>query len=173
MTKNFELISQDDVSNFPLPPRDSLEWNVETWRQDHPQSSHKDTNTIYYRMPPHLTEWAIFNELHARWLPNTPAWVMEVVRKIADGQNWGKIGRVMLVRLPSGGEVKPHVDEGKYAQFYDRLHLVLQGKCCFHCGDEFEIMKAGQLWKFNHHLLHRVANVDDEDRITLIVDGAK
>lgn len=171
--KNFTLIDELDVTNFPLPAADSAEWNEVTWRQSHPQSSHKDTNTIYYRMPAYLTEWSIFNELHAAWLPNTPGWLGELVGSIALKRGWYKVGRVMLVRLPSGGKVQPHKDEGKYAQYYDRLHLVLRGSCRFNCGDESVIMQAGQLWLFDHHLLHSVVNTSDEARLTLIIDGAR
>ena len=37
----------------------------------------------------------------------------------------GKIHRVMLVHLCSGGKVYPHIDEGKYYENKNRFHLEL------------------------------------------------
>jgi len=49
-----------------------------------------------------------------------------------------QLGRVIVTRLPPGGKIAPHVDTGKCAEFYQRVHLVLHGEPgnLFFCGDE-------------------------------------
>lgn len=82
------------------------------------------------------------------------------------------LGRVMITRLGPGRSIAPHIDEGDYAAFFTRYHLILQGTpgCLFRAADETLHMTKGQLWWFDTHVEHEVRNNSDEDRISLIVD---
>ncbi len=82
------------------------------------------------------------------------------------------LGKVLLVRLPSRGVIKPHTDGGLSTEFYDRYHIVVDGppQCWFHCGDERIAMLSGEVWWFNAGVEHYVENLDDADRISVVVD---
>lgn len=84
----------------------------------------------------------------------------------------GELGRIMLTRLPPGAEIGRHIDEGAYAEMYDRFHLCLQGDSSntFECGPESLHPYPGQVFWFNHKCAHRVVNSGVIDRIHLIVD---
>jgi aspartyl/asparaginyl beta-hydroxylase (cupin superfamily) len=83
-----------------------------------------------------------------------------------------QLGRVIISRLPAGKVVKPHADEGRYSEYYDRFHLVLCSApgCLFHCGDETVHMATGELWWFDNNIIHEVTNNSAGDRIHLIID---
>jgi quercetin dioxygenase-like cupin family protein len=81
------------------------------------------------------------------------------------------LGRIMIVRLKTGGEIAPHIDEGAYARYYARFHLVLESNpaCVFKAGGELVHMAPGELWWFNHQVEHSVVN-NGPDRTHIIVD---
>jgi len=85
----------------------------------------------------------------------------------------GELGHVMLTRIPPGGVVSHHTDEGIYADLYDRFHLCLQGAQgthLFRCGGEDYYPEPGEIFWFNHKREHAVENRGPNDRIHLIVD---
>jgi hypothetical protein len=174
--KNFQLIEKGvDIRRAmdELAANAKL-WDAFTLRQDTPGSAHHDTKCIILRGPSTFTMDAVFNDIEAEWFPFIRS--LPEMKVLLDGLNLGrveKLGRVMLVDLKSGGSIDAHQDEGAYAAYYDRFHLVLQSKPgnWFVCGDEAIQMKPGELWKFNHHLMHSAANRSDEGRIHLIIDA--
>lgn len=84
----------------------------------------------------------------------------------------GDLGHVMLTNLPPGGEISKHMDEGVYADLFDRFHVCLQGDDgnTFECGGETLHPKPGEIFWFNHKREHLVRNTGAVDRIHLIVD---
>jgi hypothetical protein len=175
--KNFQLIAKGIGVAGALHDLavQAHRWNHFTLRQTTPGSAHHDTKTIILRGPSRYTMDAVFNDIEAEWdylnMVHLPR-----VRKLFDSLNFGeveKLGRAMLVDLKAGGSIDAHQDEGAYAAYYDRFHLVLRSKRgnWFHCGDEALHMQEGELWKFNHHLTHSAVNRSDEGRIHLIIDA--
>lgn len=83
-----------------------------------------------------------------------------------------RLGRCIVAKLPPGGKIAPHVDEGAPADYYDRYHIVLQAApgCMFQAGDEKIMMKKGDIWWFDNKQQHTVINNSVDDRICLIVD---
>lgn len=152
-----------------------------TIRQKYPGSAHADTRCIYIRGPKEFTFDAIFNQLDAIYNPELPDVIMinagKLVTQVADAVGAREIGRVMIVELAPGGEVKPHADEGFYADHFERFHIVLSTNqlCFFQCDyepDHAEIahMKEGEAWWFNHKRTHNFINEGDTPRIHLIAD---
>ena len=82
----------------------------------------------------------------------------------------GKIHRVMLVQLRSGGKVYPHIDEGKYYENKDRFHLGLSGYYDYTVNDETQRFGAGDLFWFDNKKMHSSVNVTPIPRISLIFD---
>ena len=78
-----------------------------------------------------------------------------------------RLGRVVITRLEPGKKIAPHKDEGAYAEYYSRYHLVLQGlpSSLFRCGDETVSMQTGELWWFDASAEHEVMNNSKDDRV--------
>lgn len=166
---NFRLLGNIEAK-FDIPP--SL-WKKETWRREAGGSAHRDTETIFLKMCLSRTPWAIFNDLNAYWIdeptlyPQVAGAIVQIVYKLV---SFFECGRVMLVKLRVGGQISPHIDQGAYAEHYDRMHYVVSGECDFTCGDETVHMIPGEAWWFNHRLMHSVVNNGTEDRVHLIID---
>ena len=84
-----------------------------------------------------------------------------------------RLGRVLVVKLPPGASITPHIDSGSHAVYYERFHLCLQAGpgCHFRVGEDWVEMKAGELWWMQNQIEHEVTNESDVDRIHLIVDA--
>lgn len=147
-------------------------WSEITIRQDYEGSAHHDTETIILRGPAAGSN--PFDEIPAQpyaamaKLPHCSGLCILLVEKL----NAPEIGRVMAVRLKAGGVIDPHVDEGKYAEHYQRFHIVLQSEegNVFQCGSRIQWMEAGTAWWFNHRLEHDVVNASTASRVHLIID---
>lgn len=180
MRSSFEcLISDLDVR----PLMRSLEthsdlWNENTARQTTPGSPHGDTQTIFLKWSSQWSIEAVFNDIEAIDLPAFYALpeARTLIANIVEFVRPTRVGRAIIVSLKPGGVIQPHVDEGHYADTYERFHCVLQSgsDCTFHVGRpqvyETAEMKAGEVWWFNHKRRHWVTNRSDQPRIHLILD---
>jgi hypothetical protein len=98
----------------------------------------------------------------------------EHLSKIIDED--GFIFRAMLVNLPAGKSVKPHIDMGKSFMVPRRIHMPIKTNtdCLFTVGDQTKHIKVGELWEINNNgIMHSVENNGTTDRIHLIVDWVK
>ncbi|MHB1098113.1 MAG: GNAT family N-acetyltransferase [Burkholderiales bacterium] len=187
MGECFKLIAKRlDVAPLlnKLAERPEL-WTQNPTRQSYPGSAHKDTETIYLR-------WARDQSLQGAWFDLTSEDHIETISALAPdifplmqavcGNILGPeaeafnhhIGRVILTKLKPGGVISEHVDEGPYADRYDRFHVVLQselGNIFIVSGEHYE-SRPGDVFWFNHKLPHQVENHTDEPRIHLILDVA-
>jgi quercetin dioxygenase-like cupin family protein len=155
------------------------DWTAATWRQDHPDSPHTDTQTIYARMPEGpVTPELVFEkigdeywdpELHDLSCGLSP--LLAVAYEIQRCQG-GLLARVMAVKLRPGGRIKPHADTGRYAQATERYHAVIRTNqwAWLEAGGERIHMPAGTVWWFDKHVEHAAGNNGSTDRIHLIVD---
>lgn len=152
-------------------------WEERTERQDAPGSPHAATQCILLRAPVELTARAFLAELNAvpypRWALLEPV-VMPVLVPLLLRVDAQELGRVLLVRLRPGGSIPEHVDEGAYAEHYDRFHVCVDAE---QPGNEFVVsgvsveMRPGEAWWFNHKRPHRVTNTTRRWRTHLIVDA--
>lgn len=183
----FNLIS----SNFNVTGlRNQIESNPDLWgkftlRQATPGSPHADTETIVLRGPINNTIEAMFddfdlhnNKENLKVLTEMKELISQFFAVTDANQDMG-LGRVMLVKLKPGGHIKMHYDGGKYADAFERFHLVVSSAVgnLFHCGpmtdNDFETvhMRPGELWTFHHKHYHELWNYSDQDRIHLIIDA--
>jgi quercetin dioxygenase-like cupin family protein len=83
-----------------------------------------------------------------------------------------RLGRVMVTRLPAGGRIYPHTDDGAHAEYFERFHVVLSSGpgCKFRAGDETVHMAPGEVWWFDNSQEHEVMNDSKDERLHLIVD---
>lgn len=141
------------------------------------ETPHKSVSDIWVR----YNDWANFNgdpqafnaEHDSVWYPvidKIPA-CRALVRKVFKHVKGSKLGGVLITRIPPGGEVKPHIDGGWHAGYYDKFAVQLQGNkdqaFCFE--DSRLSAEPGELYTFDNSKLHWVTNDSDEDRMTLIV----
>lgn len=146
-------------------------WALIQLRQQYAGSAHVDTETIVLRGPTSAenlfdniesVDYAYFIELPA---------ITQLIRYAIEPLHYRDLGRLMIVNLKAGGEITPHTDEGAYARYFARFHLVLESSpaCIFTAGGESVHMAPGELWWFNHQVEHSVVN-NGPDRTHLIMD---
>jgi hypothetical protein len=155
-------------------------WGEITLRQEYPGSAHHDTECIFLRGP--VIEHgaplaAVFDTLDSAdypaldKLPQTANLLVRTLGFLAAVD----VGRVMVVNLFPGGVIDPHVDEGAYAEAFERFHLSLQSEegNSFTVAGETVHMAPGELWWFNHRREHTVRNDSDRPRLHLIIDAIR
>jgi len=115
-----------------------------------------------------------FNGPHkSTWYPSIEILteVKSLVLNLYDDLSAEKLGGVLITKIIPGGEVRPHVDEGWHASYYQKYAIQLKGNKdqCFHFEDSELCPEPGDIYTFNNSKLHWVTNESDKDRITLIV----
>lgn len=160
-------------------------FNANTWRQDYvvqldrPVSPQQDTAAVMFR-------WAPVNTIESV-RDSTDILIDQNMEKISEvhrplicslkAAGASECGRVFVARLKPGGKVIPHMDYGKYADKFERFHLVLTSDPgnMFHVTDhkgykESCYMKPGELYWFNHKEVHWAENESATPRMHLIID---
>lgn len=183
---NFELLGH----GFHAPPnlwanvdalRASLDaypflWDMETGRQAYPGSAHTIAKSILLRWGHERNPAAAMRELACHWRPEylhlhkSLAGMIAWIESVTQSQG---LGRVMLTKIPPGGRISEHQDEGRYADLYERVHLCIDatvGQNHFYVGRDHFSPNPGELWWFNHKQVHSVHNNGIIPRIHLIVD---
>lgn len=150
-------------------------WDMDTWRQEHQGSPHSQTKSIHLRGPAEHTVEGVFDGLDSVWneipteaLPEANDAVAHILTAVDDVND---LGRIMITKVQPGGAISEHIDEGRYADKFDRFHLCLQADegSIFTCGGDTRQMRPGELWWFNRKLPHSVENRGAVDRIHLVV----
>lgn len=150
-------------------------WNENNLRTSHMGTAHADADDI----------WLMFNRVseshsdvandiitypYRAWdkLPELRTYALDLMRKVGGIG----LGRVIITRLPPGGRITPHIDEGAPATFYTRYQIVLQSLpgAIFRIGDETMGFPSGSVWWINNRVEHEVINNSADDRIVCIVD---
>lgn len=151
-------------------------WQADPERANYPGSPHAEAQAIIIRGPEERSAAAVFCDLEqvdypaAQVLETELAEIVdELLVRVGDVRD---IGRVMITRLPPGGKIAPHIDEGPYAEHYDRFHVCLEGDegNTFLCAGEVLHPMRGEMFWFNHKLEHAIENHGDRERVHLIVD---
>jgi hypothetical protein len=150
-------------------------WEEITARQSFPDSPHIDTKSIYFRGPEFfsLDEYQGNTEAESYEVPTELSDILlRIFNTISPIIPCTEVGYGIIVNLLAGGEVFEHTDEGAYAEYYTRYHIVVQSNegNVFTVNGEDQIMQEGELWSFNHRAPHSVINLSTEDRIHIIFD---
>lgn len=106
------------------------------------------------------------------WYPDTakiPA-VKELCLDLMAEVRGERLGGVLITRIPPGGGVGPHVDQGWHARYYDKFAIQLMGHpdqaFCF--ADHQLSAMPGQCYTFDNSQEHWVTNASNVPRMTLI-----
>jgi quercetin dioxygenase-like cupin family protein len=147
-------------------------WLEEGWRANIPYSPHKDSQVISLRRQPGSRPRDVLHQLASvatrHYCCGPLAGAIEAICEYVQGRP----ARAMLVRLPPGGIVTPHIDTGIYAEATTRFHLPLvtnPGAWMIVDGVRYHL-PAGAVFCFDKHVEHSAANDGDEPRTHLIVD---
>jgi quercetin dioxygenase-like cupin family protein len=161
----------------PAPALKELEerpqlWDLFTLRQEYEGSAHRDTRSIILRAPVHGLEH-VMDDIEYQDLPllyELPC-LFDLLCRAATAVQAREVGRLMVVKLLRGARIAPHTDEGAYARYFARFHLVLESSpdCWFSAGGERVHLAPGELWWFNHQVEHEVRN-GGPDRTHIIMD---
>jgi len=194
---NFIPIYQNaDITNalIAVANNEKLFSNV-TVRQEYEGTAHKDTETIFLRAGDNFNQYTnagkkddpkrqrelidkavydVFNDLEMVDRPeyNSFPQIRPLVSSLMACVEGERLGSIAIVKLKPGGKVNPHIDEGSYADYYDRFHIALAGPNGSSLNVESESLQLlpGEAWWFNHHKIHWAENNSDHDRINIIVD---
>lgn len=152
-------------------------WNTHTQRTESYNTPHKAIDDIWVR----YNAWenfhgdrVAFNDEHvSSWYPVVgkipDAWTL--TRKVMRRVGGKRLGGVLITRIPPGGEVKPHIDTGWHAGYYEKFAVQIKGASdqafCFEDGELRP--EAGDLYTFDNSRMHWVRNDSQHERITLII----
>lgn len=167
-------IGHMDVAPLILAAREDAErFGDLTFRQATPGSPHRDTETIYLRMPPEISFESIFEgmevvDYHAHPVFHAAVWALA-------GLVGAKPARAMVIDLKAGGVITPHIDEGGYALATERWHLpiVTNPSAWLMAGGEKAHLQPGTVYWFDKQAPHEGANEGTTGRIHLVVDTWK
>lgn len=152
-------------------------WNMRANRTAFEGSPFAGTSDAWlrYRAPDELTDAVRFKEPH--WSVNYPAWhflpaaqemvfdLMRLVRAV-------HLGGVLLTKIPAGGKILPHNDQGSWhaLEMNCKIYVPLKanGQCVNYCGGESLVINVGEAVIFDNLVTHSVENNGQTDRITLI-----
>jgi len=79
----------------------------------------------------------------------------------------------IILLLPAGAKIEPHVDQGRWFRLAHRIHvpLVTNPDVEFRVGGDCVSMKVGKAYEIdNANKIHAVANNGATDRVHLVVD---
>lgn len=144
-------------------------WNRNTIRTENPTSPHHGCDDIWVRHLPegknsHAdSEWM----LSAQALP-AAADIAFGLMSLVKGE---RLGGVLITRIPPGHAVRPHIDRGWHAEYYDKFAVQIashqQQAFCFE--GESLCAAPGDVYWFDNSKEHWVENNSPVERITLIV----
>lgn len=152
-------------------------WNEIRHRTCNPNSPHREVSDIWLRynaLSNFNGDMARFNGPHESvWYPvieKLPS-VVKLSTWIVDSLGGGRLGGVLITKVPAHKQVYPHADTGWHAGYYKKVGLQIAGNedqaFCFDDGELSAL--PGQAYWFDNHVKHWVRNESREDRITLIV----
>jgi hypothetical protein len=152
-------------------------WNRHAYRTKAEDSPHRAVSDIWVRYASFDALAALadpVNDPHeSMWYPcvaQIPA-AWSLARRVFRHVGGKRLGGVLITRIPAGGEVKPHIDRGWHAGYYEKFAVQVKGNAeqafCFE--DARLSPLPGDVYTFQNDRLHWVENPSNDERITLIV----
>lgn len=151
------------------------------WGQ-HPQrglgseSPHREMQDIWvrYNNPTPYEQsgdWSTFNDQHdAIWLQDFSP-IKKISYDLLAKLEGGRLGGVLLTKLPPGGKIYPHTDAGWHASYYDKYWVpILNKDGAKFCFEDVEVSpQEGEVYAFRNDVTHWVENNSNQDKISLII----
>ena len=82
-----------------------------------------------------------------------------------------RLGGILITKLPPGGHIRTHFDQGWHASYYEKFYIALQNEpgAVFAFPERNLIAHAGVCFWFDNSVPHGVHNGSHQDRLALIV----
>lgn len=144
-------------------------WNRDDARTASPTSPHHGTHDIWCRFAERIDDFATPHV--SIWWPAADVLpVREMARSVMTLVGAEQLGGVLITRIPPGKMVKPHVDPGWHARFYDKVAVQIEAAPAqaFHFEGESLVTQPGDVFWFDNSFLHWVTNDSGRDRVTAI-----
>jgi hypothetical protein len=151
-------------------------WNEYKGRLNHPQSPHRHTDDIWLRfaeenlgkplervLGPHKSVWYPAADV----LPSAKALAIEMFESV----NGREFGGVLIIRVPPGKEIYPHVDRAWHAEYYQKIAVQIVGNARQEFAFEDGSLSAlpGTAYWLDNSFLHWVLNPTPEPWINMTV----
>lgn len=148
-----------------------------TARADTYDSPHTQMSDIWVRFnsPENLSrDQGQFKDEHdSVWYPEAASLpeVRPIVFALMAAVEGERLGGILITKIPPGGGIAPHVDDGWHAGYYEKYFVPIQNDQGAVFGfDEGEIHATpGEVYWFNNSRPHWVKNDSTRDRIAMIV----
>jgi quercetin dioxygenase-like cupin family protein len=150
-------------------------WDENRLRTTHELSPHRGCHDI----------WCFFNAVpedvgsvvddtkviaYRAWseLPQIRPVIFDLMRRVEGTE----LGRVIITKIPPGGRIPPHTDQGAPVEYYTRYQIVLQSLpgAVFQIEDEKVNFRSGDVWRIDNSREHQVVNNSADDRVVIITD---
>lgn len=170
---NLRVIDTVDISQIKKLVNEltDQQWNENTSRQN-TFKNHSHTRT--YFLVDYSLDWAKNSPYEATSLRlNSPLWnSIKPIVDFLESYHGGRVGRVIVPKLLSGGIIDGHKDGGDYLESVRRHHIpiITNEKVSFSVGDEIVSMREGEIWEINNNFVHEVENPSSEHRVHLLID---
>jgi len=157
----------DRVKNVP----ESL-WKSENDDKPNKFARLNDTRHIIFRFLGSTKNSYDFNDHPVLWdeWKDLLSPIMEQAAKSLGYKDY-RFPRVMLARLPAGGEISRHSD-GDASHYVHKIHvpLITNTETIFHVGNQSMNMPVGEIIEVNNKRVHSVNNGGKQDRIHFIFE---
>ena len=147
-------------------------WDAENRDKPNKFARLNDTRHIIFRFlsnPDNLFDYSDHPSLRDEWKDC----LLPIMERAAEGLGYRdyRFPRVMLARLPAGGEVSRHSD-GEASHYVHKIHvpLITNAETIFHIGQKSEHLPVGEIIEVNNKRIHSVSNDGRQDRIHLIFE---
>jgi hypothetical protein len=176
INENFKVLGNVDIKPIldECQKITQEDWDKFTWRQEaNPMHGASKSLAIIYDQ-----DFRHFNttkhELYERL--NFETIIEPMLNVLEKEYGAGYIVRAVLVKLPAGCSIKPHVDTGGSYTLSHRIHLPLicdPDKVEYVVDDERRFFGIGEMFELNNMRTHAVHNTGSVDRTNLLFDFAK
>lgn len=173
-TKLFRDLGQVDIAELRVAVDAIPEWlwDRENATKPNPFSALDKTRHIVFRF---VTQWDDWRQSYDCRL--WPEWRRLLEPVLAAGTRSygyvnGRFPRVMLARMPAGGQILPHRDANPAAKWPHKIHVPLftNEKVVFFVDGIGRNLAEGEAVEVNNLGVHAVRNDGDTDRIHLIFE---
>jgi hypothetical protein len=112
----------------------------------------------------HKSEW------YPEAIEKLPA-VKQIAERIMHFASGISLGGVLITRIAAGKSVRPHVDRGWHASYYDKyaVQIAAHPMQAFCFDDGSHVTACGDMYSFDNSQTHWVTNSSPEERVTIIV----
>ena len=158
---------REDVLAIPDPI-----WDFENSGKPNDYRVLARTRHILFRFVDTTRDWRSSHDrpLWEAWRPRLEPILRQAVAPYSYAH--GVFPRVMLARMPPGGEIKPHQDTNVAARWPHKIHVPLttNDRVAFWIDGVAYHLPVGEAFEVNNMAVHAVRNDGDSDRIHLIFE---